>query len=261
MTARPRKAIAVAKAKELLNELRIRHPSEIDIERIAAFKKVLVRHEPLQGMDGRIVRDKNAAIITVNSAIKFEGQRRFVIAHELGHFFLHPTTRQIETVNANQINNWSERQEVEEYEANIFAAELLMPETLLGPRIKGIRPSFDLIETLSAEFHTTLTATAVQFVLNTSEECAIVSCSKRERLWFILSRQFSFPMLEETHIHGCSCAAEVGINKRSSRSSQVEAGYWLDGFRGDHKSSLTEDARFFPSLDRSLSLLWIHDAI
>ena len=257
----PRRAIAAARAKELLTELRIRNPDEIEIEKIAAFKNVLVRYEPLQGMDGRIVRDGNAAIVTVNSAIKFEGQRRFVIAHELGHFFLHPTTRQIETVDAKQINNWSERQEIEEYEANIFAAELLMPEVLLAPRIKSKRPSFDLIDTLCEEFHTTFTATAVQFVLNTSEECAVVSCSKRERLWFILSRQFSFQMLGETCIHGCSCAAEVGLNKRSSRSSQIEASYWLDGFYGDHKSMITEDARFFPSLDRSLSLLWIHDAI
>jgi len=257
----PRKAIAVAKAKELLNELRILEPREIDIERIALYKNALVRYEPLHGMDGRIVREGNAAIVTVSSAIKFEGQKRFVIAHELGHFFLHPTTRQIETVNADQINNWSEKQEIEEYEANLFAAELLMPESLIVPRIKGKKPSFDLVESLAEEFRTTFTATAVQYVLNTTEECAIVSCAHRQRLWFILSRGFSFQMLEENYVHGCSCAAEVGINKRSSKSSQIEAGYWLEGFRGNHKSYITEEARFFPTLNRSLSLLWIRDAI
>jgi Zn-dependent peptidase ImmA (M78 family) len=259
--ANARKAIAVARAKQLVTELGIVEPSEIDIERIAAFKNVLVRYEPLQGMDGRIVRDGDAAIVTVNNGIKFEGQRRFVIAHELGHFFLHPTTRQIETVNAGQTNNWSERQETEEYEANLFAAELLLQESLFTPRIKGKKPSFDLIEALAGEFKTTLTATAVQFVLKTSEECALVSSANRERLWFVLSRGFSFRMLEESFIHGRSCAAEVGADKRKSRSSQIEAGYWLEGYRDDQRSLLTEDARFFPSLNRSLSLLWIHDAI
>lgn len=256
-----RKTIAVTKARELLRDLNILAPDEIDIERIAVFKGADVRYEPLKGMDGCIVREGKGAIITVNNAITYEGQRRFVIAHELGHFFLHPYTRQIETVSRDQTNDWSERQEVEEYEANVFAAELLMPAEFFASRAKGKTPSFELIENLQKEFATTLTATAVQFVLNSKEECAVVSCSGRQRMWYILSLGFSFQMLEETDIHGCSCAAEVGPNKRYSRSSRIEAGHWLNGFRGNHKSYITEDARYFPVLGRSLSLLWIHDAI
>jgi hypothetical protein len=122
-------------------------------------------------------------------------------------------------------------------------------------------PSFDLIESLQKEFKTTLTATAVQFVLNSKEECAIVSSSERRRIWFVLSPGFSFQMLEDTYTHGCSCAAEVGPGKRASRSSQIEAAFWLEGYRGYHKALITEDARFFPQLNRSLSLLWIHEEI
>jgi hypothetical protein len=258
---RPRKAIAVAKARELLNELKILEPDEIDIDRIAFFKDAEIRYEMLQGMDGRIVREGKAAIITVSEKISFEGQRRFVIAHELGHYFLHPKTKQVESVSQDQTNNWSEQQDVEEYEANLFAAELLMPSSMFAARIKGKTPSFELIESLQKDFKTTLTATAVQFVLNSKEDCAIVSTEDRQRKWFILSPGFSFQMLEETYIHGCSCAAEVGQNKRSARSSQVEAGYWLEGFRGNHKALITEDARYFSRLGRSLSLLWIHDVI
>jgi Zn-dependent peptidase ImmA (M78 family) len=253
--------IPVTKAKDLHKELRIHEPDEIDIERISIYKDAQVRYGPLEGMDGCIVRDGNAAIITVSSTISYEGQKRFVIAHELGHYFLHPNTRQVESVNREQTNNWSEHQVIEEYEANLFAAEMLMPSALFGERIKGKIPSFDLIEALQRDFRTTLTATAVQFVLNSTEECAIVSSSERQRSWFILSPGFSFRLLEETYIHGCSCAAEVNATKRQSRSSQVEAGYWLEGFRGNHKAVLTEDARYFPVLNRSLSLLWIHDAI
>jgi len=256
-----RKTIASAKARELLKELNILEPDEIEIELIAAFKNAPVRYESLEGMDGRIVREGNAAIITVNSAITYEGQKRFVIAHELGHFFLHPNTRQVESVNQEQTNNWSERQEIEEYEANIFAAELLMPSDMLCEKIKGKTPSFELIESLQKDFRTTLTATAVQYVLNTKEECAIVSSSSRQRLWYILSPGFSFRMQADSYIHGLSCAAEVGPNKRAARSSKIEADYWIEGYRGQHKAYITEDARYFPTLNRSLSLLWIHDAI
>jgi Zn-dependent peptidase ImmA (M78 family) len=256
-----RKAIAVAKADELLRELQIRAPTEIDIERIAIFKGAYVRYAALRGMDGCLVRQGDSAVITVRSSLNYEGQKRFVIAHELGHFFLHPNTRQIETVDNEQTTNWSERQETEEYEANLFAAELLLPKSLVGQRISTKAPSFELIKELAAAFHTTLTSTAVQFVLTTTEECVLVSSANRQRLWFIPSRGFSFKMLEDGYIHGHSCAAEVNDSKRSSRCAEIEAGYWLDGFQGDHKSFITEDALYFPTLHRTLSLLWIHEAI
>lgn len=261
MPSSERKAIAIAKADDLLNELHIREPTEIDIQRIAIFKGAEVRYAPLRGMDGCLIREGESAIITIRNSLRFEGQKRFVIAHELGHFFLHPHTRQIETVDKQQANNWSEKQETEEYEANLFAAELLMPRSLFALRGEGQEPSFKLIEALAGEFSTTLTAAAVQFVLTTGEECAVVSAADRHRKWFILSPGFSFQMLEDDYIHGHSCAAEVSDSKRSSRCSEIEAGFWLENFQGDHKSYITEDARFFPSLGHSLSLLWIQDAI
>jgi len=261
MASSERKAIAVARADDLLAELHIQQPEEIDIERIAIFKDADVRYAALEGMDGCLVCQGDSAVITVRNSIPYDAQKRFVIGHELGHFFLHPNTRQIETVDSEQTADWSERQETEEYEANLFAAELLLPKTLIEQRILAKEPSFGLIKELAAEFHTTLTATAVQFVRTTSEECVLVSSANRQRLWFIPSRGFSFTLLEDSYIHGHSCAAEVNELKRSSRCPEIEAGYWLDGFRGDHKSFVTEDALYFRSLRRALSLIWIHEAI
>lgn len=261
MKLTPRKAISVARAREVLKDLDIQEPDEIDVSRIAAYYGVEVREEPLTGMDGRIVRNETSAIVTVRESIPFAPQKRFVIAHELGHFFLHPKTRQIETVDQSQTLDWSEKQHVEEYEANLYAAELLMPVSLFKPRISGEEPSFALIEKLVRDFNTTFTATAVQYILTTCEECALVSCTGRQRIWAVCSPGFSFKFLEDGYVHGCSCAAEVLRNGGTVRSSDVEAGYWLDGFYGDHKSSITEEARFFPSLGRSLSLIWIHEEI
>ena len=230
MASSERKAIAVAKADELLQELQIQQPAEIDVDRIAIFKGAEVRYASLNGMDGCLVRHGDSAVITVRTSISYEGQKRFVIGHELGHFFLHSNTRQIETVDSEQTADWSERQETEEYEANLFAAELLLPKSLIEQRILAKEPSFDLIKELAAEFHTTLTATAVQFVRTTSEECVLVSSANRQRLWFIPSRGFSFTMLEDGYIHGHSCAAEVNESKRSSRCAEIEAGFGSKDF-------------------------------
>jgi len=258
MKLSPRKALSVAKAREILTHLQIEEPDEIQVERIAAYYGIETREDDLEGMDGRIVRNAAGAIITVRSDISFEPQKRFVIAHELGHFFLHPKTRQIETVTSSETSNWSEKQEVEEYEANLFAAELLMPRAIFAPRLIEADPSLRFIETLSKDFQTTFTATAVQFVLTTAEECALLSCANRTRLWGMKSPGFSFELLEEGYVHGHSCAAEVMKTRRPVRDS-VEAGYWLRGFYHDTKSMIVEDSRYFPTLGRSLSLLWINE--
>ena len=48
---------------------------------------------------------------------------------------------------------------------------------------------------------------------------------------------------------------------KQARSSNIEASFWLEGFRGNDKAVITEDSRFFPKFNRTLSLLWIHKEI
>jgi hypothetical protein len=108
------------------------------------------------------------AIITVNSNLTYPGQKRFVIAHELGHFFLHPNARQFDAVDAAQATNWSEGQAVEEYEANLFAAELLMPYFMFA-ELRGLLVS---IKRLTAD-------TGVDSLTHASDSWAFL----RRRSW------------------------------------------------------------------------------
>ena len=258
----PRKAWSVTKAREIHQKLQISAPDEIDIERIAHFHRVGTQRQPLTGMDGRIVRDGESAIITIRDSIDYPAQERFVVAHELGHYFLHPKTHQIDAITSEQSLNWSDSQNsIEEYEANLFAAEMLMPQDLFFEYHKCAEPSFEAIKGLAKEFQTTLTATAVQYVLTTKEECALVSSHGRDRKWFICPERFSFKFLASSQIHGCSCAAKVGTARRIDRSEHIEAGWWFDGFYANHKSFIVEEACYFPKIDRALSLLWVRDEI
>ena len=261
MISNPAKVRPITRAREVIRERHLEAPDEIDIEALAFFYDAAVEYRALTGMDGSIVRDGNRAIITVREDISYEGQKRFVIAHELGHFFLHPTARQVETVDAKQTSNWSDRVALEEREANYFAAELLIPSQMMMPMLNGQEPGFELIDTLRNEFKTTLTSTAVQFIENTTEECALIASSNRQRDWFMCSRGFSFKMSSDQRIHGHSCAGELGPNNSKSKSSRIEADCWLEGFRGQSKAYITEDSRYFRGLQKTLTLLWIHDAI
>lgn len=257
-----RYTIPVVKARELIAKLFIEDPSEIDIALIAAHEDAPVQEKELHGSDGRMVRADGVAMITVRASIEYPGQKRFVIAHELGHVLLHPHVRQIDEVKLSQASNWSLKQSPEEIEANLFAAEILMPASLFVPRIQKKEPSFDLIRALADEFRTTLTATAIQFIRYTKEECVLVASKKGHRQWFSASDPFSFWLREETQIHGYTCAAELAKTGKSHvRATDVPAGCWLRDFSPDGKEYVTEDAVSSSNFGGALSLVWIHDAI
>lgn len=262
MKAPPRELIPVTKARDIIAKLGIQDPAEIEIELIAAHEGAPVMEKPLKGSDGRMVRLDGSAVISVRESIRFTGQKRFVIAHELGHVLLHPHVRQIDEVSIAQASNFSLNQEPEEIEANLFAAEILMPGSLFAPRIEKKEPSFSLLKTLATEFRTTLTATAIQFLRYTKEECVLICSKGGKRKWFRTSGRFGFYLREEIEIHEYTCAAELGkLGKLHVRGSDVPAGCWLKNFSSQGKECVTEDAIHSTEFGETLSLVWIHDAI
>ncbi len=80
---------------------------------------------------GQIVRSGNAAGIIYNSTHSVVRQR-FTFAHELGHLILEHDLR-VQTYN--EMINLKTKSPIER-EANLFAAELLMPKTLVSDYLK-----------------------------------------------------------------------------------------------------------------------------
>lgn len=96
------------------------------IERMAGIE-VKYDYFLSDGISGKIERiSENNHLITVNGN-HHENRQRFTIAHELGHYFLGHGNKQdtFETMYRNGDLN------PEETEANIFAAELLMPSSAI----------------------------------------------------------------------------------------------------------------------------------
>ena len=93
-------------------------------------------------MSGFLYRDRkrNLAIIGVN-ADHHEHRQIFTTAHELGHFLLHDfddlhVDRQLKVWLRSELS--SQGIDDEEKEANLFAAELLMPVRFLGEDVDKI---------------------------------------------------------------------------------------------------------------------------
>ncbi|HEY0974639.1 MAG TPA: ImmA/IrrE family metallo-endopeptidase [Solimonas sp.] len=112
----------------------------VDVAAIARGRGIDIRYEAFDdNVSGVLVRQAGRSTIGVSSA-QSEVRQRFTIAHELGHFLLHQGHEL--HVDKSFSVNWRRSKEggdadpveIEEVEANAFAACLLMPEEMLNAR-------------------------------------------------------------------------------------------------------------------------------
>ena len=105
----------------------------VPVERIVANYGINLRKGDLEDVSGLIVRDGTSATIGVN-AQQSRTRQRFTIAHEFGHFLLHEGMSS-HVDHSFRINFRSSESslavDIEEIEANFFAASLLMPKQFL----------------------------------------------------------------------------------------------------------------------------------
>lgn len=134
--------------RELVEELLDRHrikKASVDVDGIAAHLGIEVQKDVVDDdMSGFLFRDTraNKAVIGVNGA-HAQTRQRFTIAHELGHFLLH-AGEPVHIDRTNVAYRLNHRDAVSsmgtddsEREANLFAAELLMPARFLEKDLRS----------------------------------------------------------------------------------------------------------------------------
>ena len=153
-------------AQIILNSVGYNIP--IDIERIIQSYNIEIRSQSLEdSMSSMLVIKNGRGIIGINKAHP-PTRQRFSLAHELGHYLLHSKSTQI-FVDASTIffrdELASEGSDKEEIEANTFAAELLMPESVLRQIIRQ-QPldAFDdrAVQRLAAKFGVSVQALTIR---------------------------------------------------------------------------------------------------
>ncbi len=250
------------KAKEVLQVLRIASPDEIVIEDIAWHRGALVQEIRMRGADGRSVRVGNRGIISVRQNIGEPGKKRFVAAHELGHFELHSKRDQLSLCLESDFLNWYEAARVDENEANEFAAELLLPEGMLKPMVHTLEPNFTAIGELAQLFRTSLTATAIRFIELSPYRCALVASENARIKWSKVSDNFSFFLRRGTPISKNTHAADYFEgNPLASGLHKVRADAWLEGPRLQRNIYIREESKELWRYKQVLTLLWIDEDI
>jgi len=117
----------------------------VDPELLAVAEGIVVVRRRFENADvsGILFRDGDHHVIGVNSAHPLVRQR-FTIAHELGHRALHPGRELILDVPV-RVNlrdkTSSMASDLEEIEANAFAATLLMPSQMIRDQLNQLPPA------------------------------------------------------------------------------------------------------------------------
>ena len=252
---RPREELAARgrlAARELLRKRQIRAVEEIDLLAIAWHEGVEVRFGGLAGARGRLTKKGSRGIVRVADRISEEAQQRFVIAHELGHHLMHSVPGAISLCSDRDLTDYAPRSK--ETEANVFAAELLMPRFLFEPRCDVREPNLDVVLEIGTSFRTTITATALRFVELCPEPCALVWCEGGVIRWAFRGPEFSPWISSGRRLDGQSHAHDAFLGQELPKKPElVPLSAWADGGSRD----VMEHTLYFTSLRATLTLLWL----
>lgn len=154
-------------AEELLQSANVVRPP-VPIERVAQLQGAEIRRVPYEGkVSGVLFRDNGRTVIGVNSR-HGENRQRFTIAHELGHLTLHAggrifVDRDFTVRRRDDLS--SQATDPDEIEANAFAAEILMPATMLERDVDKTAVDYesdDAIEDLAKRYQVSVQAMTIR---------------------------------------------------------------------------------------------------
>ncbi|HEY7789812.1 MAG TPA: ImmA/IrrE family metallo-endopeptidase [Vicinamibacterales bacterium] len=230
------------------------------MRQIAITLRVPVHERPLERCEGMLVRIKGTAkaAIAVKNSIREDSRKRFTVAHELGHLLL-PGHDQCGVCASGMIETWAGDVRDREREANVFAAELLMPAALMQRQLGRDAPSLRLLDGIAATFGTSLTASGYRFASLTSYAVALVWSEAGRIRWAKQSDEFGGWLRLREKLDSRTFAADLfGGTDVPAGAHPVPADAWLE--RADAEATLLEESRLLPGYGAVLTLLWAKEA-
>lgn len=226
---------------------------------IARTHGVLVIEQRAEGCDGCVLIEGYSAAILVNATIEPEERRRFTVAHELGHVALHRDGLRFRREQLDEIEG--ETAPGMEAEANAFAAELLMPASLVDREFARQIPSFNVVEAMVGRFRVSFTAAALRLVKRSHYSCALALTKGGKIAWLARSsewRRYYVPTGVPPH-SGTATATLLRGEELTHRRYPTLASYWSPEHRAGDDAELVEEVRHGYG-ESVLTLLYDQDA-
>jgi Zn-dependent peptidase ImmA (M78 family) len=167
--------------------------------RVCNAKGIKLVHESYgeKKFDGMLVYQRNTWIILCNidnGNLPGSSRERFTISHELGHYHI-PEHRRLLVAghkpHGSQAGAFDEDGRPEELEADMFAANFLMPPARFIPRLRALKQKpMEGVLLLRKEFDTSLESTAIQGMKHDSRIVAIAKWHESKLAWHWISDKF-----------------------------------------------------------------------
>jgi Zn-dependent peptidase ImmA (M78 family) len=181
------------KAKALIDYYHLSSPDDLNLEEIANAERLIIEEADLTGCMSRITFTADYGLITIDSKIKEEGQKRFSIGHELGHFFHEKDGTAVRTDRCTAEDLFSFTvNKTREDRANTFATELLMYAPWYGAFIRGRAINFELIKEIAWQFRVSLTAAAIRYAGIGTYPVAVILSTEGKTVWSCINRYFPY---------------------------------------------------------------------
>lgn len=222
-----------------------------------------VAGDDLPGFDGALMkarRGKPGWGILYNSAFKSRGRINFTLAHELGHYLLHRKAHPDGFYcSSNDVVRWDSEYGQIEHQANVFAANILMPLDDYRRQIpQHQRVDLEMISTCAERYRVSLIAAALRWLGYTTRRAILVCSRDGYILWAMPSESalksgiFFRTSQGPIEIPGQSHAARPELLVDGRTGVQHPAGVWF-------REPVQEMTVFSEQYDFVISLLTLED--
>lgn len=253
--------VARAKAKKLLDEYCCVKPSEINLTEIAFGENLIIEEADLRGHLGRIIYKDNFGLLKIDKSISTEGEKRFVTAHEMGHFFM-------KSNNANgcsqpDLMTFRSTQSIEQ-SANEFAGELLIPTEWLIEFTRREKPGINLLKNTSEYFNVSISAAALKISTSGNHPIAVIMSTSGKVKWSSINKYFTLKWLPKGYtVNNNSYASDIFNEMKEGKKITdygcneilADAWFWEDrNYKKDY--FLYEQNIPMPRYNSVLTILW-----
>ncbi|NOQ71162.1 MAG: ImmA/IrrE family metallo-endopeptidase [Crocinitomix sp.] len=261
-------------ALELLSDFGLSDLRSTDILDVISALDIPLKFKSLTGCDGRIIHGDNKSLIVINENIEFDTRIKFTVAHELGHYLMHRDSPIIHSDNISSMSWFNNKNKEliaqQEYEANTFASELLLPTEIFKKEIQGIKFSPHLMKQLASKFGVSLSSMIYRFVEFGNQPICAFYCRKNIVNYWKKSPLFTYQIKEVTKLSppDDSVAAEYfedgTIYIKEEAIQEITKSVWLvkrnksdyagaDDFEND---KFYEYCMVYSAVDLAISVIW-----
>ncbi|MBZ0179591.1 MAG: ImmA/IrrE family metallo-endopeptidase [Melioribacteraceae bacterium] len=247
--------LAKANAKKLLDKYCIEKPSDLNLVKIANAEFLDVRFENLDHCYGRISYKNDFGAITVSTTIKDSGQENFVLAHEMGHFYNERKKNQSVKCEGDIKMQRSGR----EFDANVFAAELIMHEPWFYEFTNRKKLSSELLRDIADYFKTSLSSAAMRYTELGNTPTAIILTTDGTVKYSRINSYFPYQFIRNgMTVNNNSYTSDFYNGDEISRTAEeipIEA-WFLEDFNYKKNQFIMEQNIPMPSYNSCLTILW-----